>query len=146
MTAVVFEPPLPAVALAVVADCVSLADVPVLAAVEDPLEAVAVSVVVVVASAPAEPAVELVFFEAVAARCMVESVRVDPLEALRTSATVEVTAAVAAPMLPSAKMVPHMLASRISAVGSDAPAKHLSSAAAGAQHARDLSRLAPLVF
>lgn len=116
MTAVVFEPPLPAVALAVVADCVSLADVPVLAAVEDPLEAVAVSVVVVVASAPAEPAVEFVFFEAVAARCMLESVRVDPLEALRTSATVEVTAAVAAPMLPSAKMVPHMLASRISAV------------------------------
>ena len=116
MTAVVFEPPLPAVALAVVADCVSLADVPVLAAVEDPPEAVAVSVVVVVVSAPAEPAVELVFFEAVAARCMVESVRVDPLEALRTSATVEVTAAVAAPMLPSAKMVPHMLASRISAV------------------------------
>jgi hypothetical protein len=55
-------------------------------------------------------------FDAATVRCIVEFVRAEPAAVVRTSATVAATVVVVEPMLPSAKTVPHMLASRISAV------------------------------
>ena len=107
-------------------DCVEVAAVSVpavLAEAAEPAEAAAVSelavdvvVVVVVVFSAAAAVVAVALFDDTALRCSVEFVRVDGVSVVRTSATVVASVVVAAPMLPSANTVPHMLASRISAI------------------------------
>jgi hypothetical protein len=101
--------------------CVALAvvSVVVVVEVEAPLEALAVLELValelfaaVVSALVDEPDC----FDAATLRCTVEFVRAEPVAVVRTSATVAATVVVVEPMLPSAKTVPHMVASRISAV------------------------------
>jgi hypothetical protein len=55
-------------------------------------------------------------FDAATVRCIVEFVCAEPVAVVRTSATVAATVVVVEPMLPSANTVPHMVASRTSAV------------------------------
>jgi hypothetical protein len=100
-------------------DCLEVAVVSVPVEVEASLEAPAVLELVApelfaaVVSALVDPPD---CFDTPTVRCMVESVCPELVAVLRTSATVAATIVVAEPMLPSAKTVPHMVASRISAV------------------------------
>lgn len=102
-----------------VSACVDVAVVSLVVVVEEPVEALAVLELVALELFAAVVSALVVApdcFDAATERCMVEFVRAEPAAVLRTSATVATTGVAVEPMLPSAKTVPHMVASRISAV------------------------------